>query len=105
MATSTCFAGESKLSQSHSTDPILAYFSEGSVVMKFSCVGRALALVLVAAVIQSTAPSQQSKAAEPKVPVATDLNTATESQLEELPGIGAASAKKIIAGRPYKSVA
>ncbi len=72
--------------------------------MKFSCVGRALALVVVAAAIQSTALSQRSKAAEPKAPVATDLNKATESQLEELPGIGAASAKKIIAGRPYKSV-
>jgi competence protein ComEA len=72
--------------------------------MKFSCVGRTFALVLVTATIQSTALSQQSKAAEPKVPVATDLNTATESQLEELPGIGAASAKKIIAERPYKSV-
>jgi competence protein ComEA len=72
--------------------------------MKFSYIGRALALVVVAAAIQSTALSQQSKAAEPKAPVATDLNTATESQLEELPGIGAASAKKIIAGRPYKSV-
>src|SRR5271169_1759092 len=72
--------------------------------MKFSCVGRALALVVVTAAIQATALSQQSNAAEPKAPVATDLNTATESQLEELPGIGAASAKKIIAGRPYKSV-
>src|SRR5271169_5446534 len=72
--------------------------------MKFSCVGRALALVVVTAAIQATALSQQSNAAEPKAPVATDLNTATEAQLEELPGIGAASAKKIIAGRPYKSV-
>jgi competence protein ComEA len=33
-----------------------------------------------------------------------DINTATQQELEAVKGLGAATAKKIIAGRPYKSL-
>jgi len=33
-----------------------------------------------------------------------DINSATQAELEQLPGVGAATAKKIVAGRPYQSV-
>ena len=56
----------------------------------------ALALVFLA--FEGTA-----SAAAPKKAL-VDLNTASQKELEELPGVGEATAKKIVAGRPYSSV-
>jgi competence protein ComEA len=75
-----------------------------------------------AAAAPATAPAAEKKPkaapavkpAEKKAPATTpapaaaaapvDLNTADQKALESLPGIGPALAKKIVAGRPFKSV-
>ena len=61
-----------------------------------------LAVLGVLAFVVQLASVARAEKVVPTSPV--DLNTATEAQLESLKGVGAATAAKIIAGRPYKSV-
>lgn len=62
----------------------------------------ALLLSLAAPVGASQAAAAKSAAKAPAAPV--NVNTASEADLVALPGIGPATARKIIAGRPYASV-
>lgn len=51
---------------------------------------------------KKTEQEKKAKKTAPAAPV--DLNTATQAELESVPGIGSATAKKIIGSRPYASV-
>jgi competence protein ComEA len=70
------------------------------MVRLLKAIAVAIALLFATSTLSSSAFAAQatSKKAEK-----LDINTASEDQLKELPGIGDAYAKKIVAGRPYKA--
>jgi competence protein ComEA len=68
---------------------------------------RAIAIAVALAFAAPTIAFAKDQPAEKKTAAKKteklDLNTASEDQLKELPGIGDAYAKKIVEGRPYKA--
>lgn len=72
-----------------------------NVVLAGGLLVAALALGLIAATPNDVA-AQAAKSAASAAKV--DINSATQAELEKLPGVGEATAKKIVAGRPYQAV-
>ena len=64
----------------------------------------AIASLGAMAPIAWAADAKPNKAAKAEKPAKVDLNTASEKQMQELPGIGEAFSKKIVAARPLKTI-
>lgn len=76
-------------------------------LLKYICLSMILAGLLIAATPQSSkAPAKpgppSSATATPKAPL-IDINSASETELKQLPGIGDAYAAKIVQNRPYRA--
>ena len=74
--------------------------------MNFKPVSNIIALALITAVISSAAPSAQA-ADSAAVQKLVDINTASQAELESIPGIGPSKAQAVISFRsrhPFKKV-
>ncbi|AWI08872.1 ComEA family DNA-binding protein [Ereboglobus luteus] len=76
------------------------------LLIKLASICFAFALVATPVVVnaQNAAPAKtEKKSGKAKGPAKIDINRASAEQLASLPGIDAATANKIIAGRPYNN--
>ena len=80
-------------------------------ILRARAFSRSFAALLACSLLTASTPASQTtnKKAGASSPAAAtdakvDLNSASEKDLDTLPGVGPATAKKIIAGRPYSSI-
>lgn len=78
-----------------------------SILVKYCCLLSFTLLISATLILGAgVTPAFAAKKADTQKSVSglVDINSATQKELEDVKGVGPASAKKIIAGRPYKSV-
>ena len=80
---------------------------KSSVLVKQCCLFSFTLLISAAFILgMGVTPANAAKKADTQKSIVglVDINNATQKELEGIKGVGAVTAKKIIAGRPYKSV-
>jgi DNA uptake protein ComE-like DNA-binding protein len=83
-------------------------YRDGDTLDLDNATAQLLAAIDVVAILGDDTPTEPLVPAPnpppPVDPVVVNINTATSDQLEALPNIGAATANRIVEGRPYESL-